>query len=146
MHWNLDEAITYYKQQGAPSDQNALISLLKEIQVQHGGGIPGYIPAYVAACCGVKESLLLTLIKRIPSLRLSDSHCLEMCSGPNCGKHTALADFAQQLHENSGKRSELKFIPCMRMCGKGPNIKWDGKLYNHASCKLLEELITAIEK
>ena len=28
MAWNLDEAAQYYKKQGAPADQNALIALL----------------------------------------------------------------------------------------------------------------------
>ena len=32
MNWNLEEAISYYQKQGAPRDQGALISLLKEIQ------------------------------------------------------------------------------------------------------------------
>ena len=31
MEWNLEEALDYYRRQGAPGDQNALIALLKEI-------------------------------------------------------------------------------------------------------------------
>ena len=27
--WNLEEAVSYYKKQGAPSDQSALVSLLQ---------------------------------------------------------------------------------------------------------------------
>ena len=30
--WDMTEAITYYKRQGAPSDQTALTALLKEAQ------------------------------------------------------------------------------------------------------------------
>ena len=30
--WNLEEAVSYYKKQGAPSDQSALVSLLREVQ------------------------------------------------------------------------------------------------------------------
>ena len=141
MNWNLDETISYYKRQGAPADQNALIALLKEIQIEYKGSIPIYVPAQIADSYGIKESLLFALIKRIPSLRLGDSHCLELCAGPNCGKHTELAKFAQQLHEKCGKRFELKFSPCMRMCGKGPNAKWDGTVYNKVDKNLLEILI-----
>ena len=37
MSWNLEEAISYYKTQGAPADQSALIGLLKEIQQENQG-------------------------------------------------------------------------------------------------------------
>ena len=29
----------------------------------------------------------------------------------------------------------------MRMCGKGPNLKWDGKLHHGATEALLKELV-----
>ena len=32
MSWNLNEAVQYYKTQGAPGDQNALTGLLREVQ------------------------------------------------------------------------------------------------------------------
>ena len=40
MEWNLNDAIAYYKKQGAPGDQNALVGLLREIQAEYGGKIP----------------------------------------------------------------------------------------------------------
>lgn len=141
MDWNLEEAVAYFKSQGAPQNQNALVSLLKEIQQEHGGSIPGYLLGEVAAAYGVKESFLQAVIKRIPSLRLDDHHCLELCGGPNCGKHKALAECAKKLHAASGGKFELKFAPCMRMCGKGPNVKWDGVLYHQATEELLRKLI-----
>jgi len=141
MSWNLDEAISYYRKQGAPRDQSALISLLKEIQQENGGSLPGYIPGVVCAEYEIKESFLLAIIKRIPSLRLGDNHCLELCTGPNCGKHAALAAYAEKLHASSGVSFQLKFVPCMRMCGKGPNLKWDGKLYHKADEALIRKLL-----
>ena len=122
MSWNIEEALSYYKKQGAPSDQTALISLLREIQAESGGSIQRPALSAAAAAYGVKESFLLAVIKRIPSLRFEDSHCLEICSGPNCGKHRDLASLAQQLHTASGGKFTLRFVQCMRMCGKGPNI------------------------
>ena len=138
MPWNLEEAILYYKQQGAPGDQSALISLLREAQQENGGRIPKGIPTVIAQAYGVKESFLLAIIKRIPSLRLEDSHCLELCTGPNCGKHAALAALAE---EACAGKFTLKYVPCMRLCGKGPNLRWDGKLYQHADAALLRSLI-----
>ena len=146
MSWSLEEAVSYYKTQGAPQNQNALINLLREIQQESGGGIPGYILGVVADAYGVKESFLQAIVKRIPSLRLENVHCLELCGGPNCGKHTALAACARELHAASGGSFELKFSPCMRMCGKGPNIKWDGVLYHQATEELLRELLKETKK
>ena len=138
MPWNLEEAVSYYKQQGAPQDQSALLGLLREVQAENSGGIPRGALGYIADAYKIKDSFLLALIRRIPSLRVSDVHCLEMCAGPNCGKHTALAAFAENLQKEKG--FQLKFVPCMRMCGKGPNIRWDGKLYHGADETLLRKL------
>ena len=140
MAWHLEEAISYYKSLGAPSDQSALIGLLREIQRESGGSIPGYTLHTVAQAYGIKESYLLAVIKRIPSLRLSNNHELCLCAGPNCGKHTALAACAEKLCAASGGKITLKYSGCMRMCGKGPNIKFDGTLYHKATEELLREL------
>jgi NADH:ubiquinone oxidoreductase subunit E len=86
---------------------------------------------------GTKEGVLLALIRRIPRLRLGDTHLLEICAGPNCGKHTQLAAAAEKLADD---KITLRFIPCQRLCGKGPNIRWDGRLYHKADEKLLREL------
>ena len=135
MDWNLEEAIEYYGSLGAPRDQNALVNLLKEVQ-QESGGIPMRTVEQIAAAYGVKDSLLLALIRRMPGLRLEDTHTLEICAGPNCGRHKALAEAAENL---CGKIT-VKFVPCMRQCGQGPNLRWDGTLYNHADETLLKKL------
>ena len=136
--WSLEEAVSYYKKQGAPSDQSALVSLLREVQQENGGAVPKSALPAMAEGLGVKESYLMAVIRRIPSLRLSDMHTLELCAGPNCGKHAALAASAEKLCK--GKNITLKFTPCMRLCGKGPNLKWDGKLYHKADEALLRSL------
>ncbi len=140
MAWNLNEAISYYGKQGAPRDQNALVGLLREIQQENNGSIPLYVLKDIADSYAVKENFLLAVIKRIPSLRLSNTHILEMCAGPNCGKHTKLAEYAEKLQKEAGS-FKLKFTPCMRMCGKGPNIRWDGTLYHQADTELIKHLI-----
>lgn len=140
MAWNLDEALSYYKKQGAPRDQTALVSLLREIQQENSGSIPLYMLKILADSMEIKETFLQAVIKRIPSLRLGDTHCLELCAGPNCGKHVKLAEYAENLQKSNGKFT-LKFVPCMRMCGKGPNLKWDGKLYHRADEALIQQLV-----
>lgn len=136
--WNMEEALEYYKRQGAPGDQNALVSLLREIQEEFGG-IPANLLPEAADFYGIRESLLTALIRRIPSLRLADTHTLELCGGPNCGKHRALWDQAERLCK-SRPDVILKQVPCMRLCGKGPNLRWDGKLYHKADEALLRML------
>ena len=58
MSWTLDEAVSYFKGQGAPADQNALVNLLREIQQESGGSIPRYTLAVIAESYGIKESFL----------------------------------------------------------------------------------------
>lgn len=140
MSWNLDEALSYYKKQGAPGDQSASIALLKEIQAEYGHIPAGLLPT-LAEALSTKEGYFLALIRRIPSLRLETKNCLELCAGPNCGKHTALAAFAESLPGIT-----VKFIPCQRMCGKGPNIRWNSKLHHRATEELIRKLITEGEK
>lgn len=139
MAWELKEAAAYYKKQGAPADQTALVAFLREMQEEFGT-IPGGLLPEAAALLGTKESFLLAMIRRQPRLRLGEAHVLELCAGPNCGKSTALAALAEQLC--AGRQEvTLRFRPCMRQCGKGPNLKWDGVLYNRADAALLQTLL-----
>ena len=137
MSWNFEEALDYYRRQGAASDQNTLIALLKEIQGELGA-IPVDVPAKIAEAYGLREPLVLALIRRIPSLRLSGGHCLELCAGPNCGKAASLADYAEQI---APKGVTVRRVGCMRLCGKGPNLRWDGKVYHQADRALIRRLM-----
>ena len=135
----MQEMLEYYKKQGAPGDQTALVNLLKEVQSSYGA-VPKWVLGEIVTAYNIKESFLLAVIKRIPSLRLQDAHLLQLCAGPNCGKHTALVAEAEKLCKLKGV--ELKYMGCQRMCGKGPNIKYDGKLYHKATVELLQELLS----
>ena len=142
MNFDLKEAVDYYRRQGAPGDQNALRNLLAEIQDAHGGAIPSGILPRTAEALGVKESFLAAIIRRIPSLRLADVHILEICAGPNCSRRGRLAELAEQYRG----RAEVKLVPCMRQCSKGPNLRFDGTLYNAADEQLLVRLMDGIDK
>lgn len=139
MNFSMEEALSYYQKQGAPADQSALVALLTEIQTAHGGAIPADALRQAAEGLGIKEALLLAIVRRIPRLRLKDAHCLEICAGPNCSKRAALATYVEKTF---GKTPgfEIRYVPCLRQCGQGPNIRWDGKLYNRADEALIREL------
>ena len=142
--WKIEEAVAYYHRQGAPSDQSALIALLREVQQENGGSIPLSVLPRLAEGLNSKESYLIAVIKRIPSLRLSDTHELVLCAGPNCSKRGGLAAFVEKTYGQNPKKFAVKYGPCMRLCGKGPNIKWDGKMYNGADEALIRSLIDNI--
>ena len=135
MTWDLNEAMEYYARQGAPSDQNALIALLKEIQQEKGCVSPADL-ARMVQYYKVKEGLFLALIRRLPGVRLGTTHVLEICGGPNCSKRGKLAAFGETLTGVT-----VKTVPCMRQCGKGPNIRFDGQLYNGADEALIRRLL-----
>ncbi len=137
MTQKIAEIAAWYKKQGAPADQSALVSLLREVQDECGGRISLAALEASAQALGVKASYLNAVIRRIPSLRLSEVHELEVCAGLNCGRAAKLAAFAEQL---ASAHIRVKFVPCMRQCGKGPNIRWDGVLHNRADEELLRKL------
>lgn len=140
MAWELEEAMAYYRREGAPRDQQALTNLLKEVKSEQGGSIPSWCVEAIAREYAVKPALLLALIRRFPSLRLNENHLLQLCAGPNCGKAAKLAEYAEAIAKESGGKIRLQFVPCMRLCGKGPNLKWDGQLHHKADETLLESL------
>lgn len=144
MDWNLEEAVAYYQKQGAPGDQTVLVSLLREIQQENGGSIPLWMVRKTAEFYQIRESFLLALIKRIPALRLENTHTLELCCGNNCGKKDLLS-FVEKTYGKSPKSFTLKQTGCMRMCGKGPNCKWDGVLYHRADEALIRRLVEESE-
>ena len=141
MAWELEEALEYYKNQGAPGDQGMLVSLLKEVQQECGGYLPRDILAGIAQSYGVKESFLLAVVKRIPSLRLDLTHVLEICGGPVCPKRAGLAAFVEKTYGTEPKGFLWRVAGCMRLCGKGPNVRWDGVLHSGVTEEKLRDLI-----
>ena len=142
MDWNLSEALARYQAQGAPGDQTALVGLLKEMQAESGGSLPPALLAQVAQTLEIKESLLLAIIKRMPSLHLAGTHRLEICAGPACGRCAPLTDYLKKHPAPAGV--EVKFTGCMRRCGQGPNLKWDGQLFTAADPALLRRLLGSV--
>lgn len=146
MTWTLEEALDYYRSQGAPGEQTALVNLLKEIQQVQGGSIPMWMAEQAARAYEIKTSYLLAVIRRYPSLRLADTHCLQLCAGPNCSRRARLAEFVEKTYGTHPSAFRLEYTGCMRQCGKGPNIRWDGTLYHHADEELIRQLTAQIEQ
>jgi len=141
MDRNLSEIVEYYRSLGAPGDQNAVIGLLREVQKECGGQIPPRILEEIGSAYAVKTGFFLAFIRRIPSLRLGEGHCLEICGGPNCGKRAVLAEFVETTYGTKPANFTVKFVPCMRMCGKGPNIRWNGTVFHQADEGLIRRLV-----
>lgn len=147
MDWNLQEALGYYGRQGAPGDQGALTALLREAQEAHGGAVPSMLLPEIAAYYKIKESYLLAIIKRIPSLKLAEQKpCLELCAGPNCPKRANLAGFVEKTYGKTPAHFTVKYVGCMRLCGKGPNLRWNGQVYHQADEKLIRSLVEPLAK
>lgn len=135
-HW--EELIAYYRKQGVPGNQTALISLLREMQQGNGGTLRVEDLSLLSAAFSVSENFLRAIIRRVPSLHLAEGHKLELCAGKNCSRSRALAEYAEVLSKKHG--FTLRYVPCMRLCGKGPNLRWDGKVYHKGDEALLRQL------
>ena len=146
MTWDMKEALAYYRSQGAPGDQNALKNLLREVQEHSGGAVRPADLGKIAEAYGIKETLLLAVIRRSPSLRLSEEHLLELCAGPNCPRKRDLLGFVERTWGKKPAGFTVRTVPCMRQCGKGPNIRYDGMLYHGADEALLESLLPPARK
>ncbi len=148
--WDLNEVIEYYRKDGAPQSQDALIALLREVQEENDGVLPSYMIREIIKKLEIKETFLLAIIKRYPSLRLDSApNFLEVCGGPNCAKNNSakLMRFIMEKYKvesgniSTNGRFAYKIGGCMKHCGKGPNIKWNGEVYNKMDEKKLVQLI-----
>ena len=148
-NWNIHEAVEYYKGQDVPQNQFALVELLKEAQEHNGGVLTDCLIEDIAAVLNIKVTFLNAVIKRYPSLKTAQApHRLEVCGGKNCAANgsAALLQYIRQTHgvENGSISISGGFsfavCGCLKHCGKGPNIKWDGEIYNAATPELIKKL------
>jgi len=141
----LRDLIAYYRNQGAPEDQQMLIAFLREAQEAEGGMLTPDTLSAAAAAYGVKETMLQAIIRRIPGLRsVSAPHTLEACG--TCRAGAKLRAYIEKTYGvRSGSVSEAGFVyrvtPCMKNCKNGPSIRWDGRLISHADEATLRGLI-----
>ncbi len=97
MSWTLEEAMEYYGRQGAPGDQQALVSLLREAQEESGGMLTRQMIGEIAAYYQIKATLIEAIVKRMPGLKLAESgHTLEICGGRTAAKTERLRRIARR--------------------------------------------------
>lgn len=147
--WKIHEAVEYYKGQDAPQNQFALVELLKEAQEHNGGVLTDCLIEDIAALLNIKVTFLNAVIKRYPSLKTAQApRRLEVCGGKNCAangsaallKHIRGAYGAESGGISTKGGFSFKICGCLKHCGKGPNIKWDGEIYNAATPELIKKL------
>ena len=132
----------YYAEDGAPQDQNALIHLLRDVQEHSGGSVPREAVQEIAEYYDIKQSLILAVIKRVATLHLGgEGHCLEICGNPKCSRSRDLYEFAEKTYGKHPQGFTIQRTGCMHACGKGPNIKWDGKQYSLATEDTIRSLV-----
>ena len=141
----IGEMMEYYREQGAPQDQQMLIALMREAQEADGGVLSQSMIETISQGYGIKRAILQALIRRIPDLRCEIApHRLEVCGA--CRTGAKLRDFIEQTYNvRSGSCNEAagfsyQVTPCMKNCKNGPSIRWDGKLYGNADPSLILEL------
>lgn len=149
MQETLQEIALYYKNQGAPSDQSALLSCLREAQQACGGMLDAAAQQEIGAVLGVKPTYLQAVAKRISDLKLSGaSHTLTVCQGVNCSRegksiHRYLED---ELGAKPGKtflggKWMYQTVGCQRACRTAPNVRVDGQLMTGMTLERLKEIL-----
>ena len=140
----LAEIIAFYR--GASRDQNELVQLLREAQALYGGVLPQQAIEQAAQTLGLKMTFLEAVLKRYPSIKTERArHTLALCGGKTCAG-ARLAAFAQQTYgvqpggiAAAGFRYQI--AGCMKQCGEGPCVKWDGALHTGMTPEKLRRLI-----
>ena len=142
--WTLEEALAYYRRQGAPG------ALLREVQEERGGALPAADLAEIAAALSLRDTFLSAIIRRYPGLRTEEApHRLELCGGPRCSGRGAarLAAFVEETYGvrpggvSASGRFTYRITGCMKHCPNGPSLRWDGARHSRADEALIRALV-----
>ena len=143
----MQEIIETYSARGAARDQNELVQLMREAQALYGGVLPQTALDGIAAALDLKRTFLDAVLRRYPCMRADAArHTLAGCWGKNCAKRDALADFDRQeysVQPGGVAKAGVRFqaAGCMKNCGKGPCVKWDGEIHTGMTAEKLRQLI-----
>lgn len=140
------EIMEYYEVQRDAKSQDNLVSLLREVQDLYGY-IPAEKVAVMAERLGIKEAVILQLIKLYPSFRkASYSHCITVCTGARCGAQgaSAIMDAVMKAAKANGDgKFKIVMKECLKSCGTAPNLTVDGDSYGNVRP---EEVASILEK
>ena len=87
------------------------------------------------------------MLRRYPSIKTEAvRHSLTVCQGPSCGRRRELLDFLSRAYgvEPGGVAAagfRLQSGGCMKNCGRGPCVRWDGTVYTGMTPESLRALI-----
>lgn len=140
------EIIEYYEAQRDAGSQDNIVALLREVQ-----DVYGYIPtektAAMAERLGIKEAVILKLIKLYPSFKKAPySHWITVCTGTRCAEKGASAVFEAVMKAVEAKGSgsfKIVMKECLKRCGTAPNLMVDGDSYGNVKP---EDIASILEK
>lgn len=138
MNEQLEEIFSYYGEQKDKNSQEAVVSLLRELQ-EVCGCITLDLKKKVIETTGVSENFLQCLLRMYPSLKEANTeHEVIFCTGERCGKKDGAALLRKwkeqfSIRENgisADGKIELRTQNCLKQCKNAPNVMVDGVIYS----------------
>lgn len=128
------EIVDYYGGQKDAKSQDNIVEMLREVQ-ELCGYIPSEKTGAMADALGVKQTLLLQLIKLYPSFKKAPyGHCITVCTGARCGSEGSAEVFEAVLKAVETRESgafKIVMKECLKQCKTAPNLMVDSDSYGH---------------
>ena len=128
------EIVDYYGGQKDAKSQDNIVEMLREVQELYGY-IPSEKTSAMADALGVKQTLLLQLIKLYPSFKKAPyGHCITVCTGARCGSEGSAEVFEAVLKAVETRESgafKIMMKECLKQCKTAPNLMVDSDSYGH---------------
>ena len=126
------EIVDYYSSQRDAGSQENIVEMLREVQELYGY-IPSEKTRAMAEATGVKQTLLLQLIKLYPSFKKAPyGHCITVCTGARCGDKGSAEVFEAVLIAVEARESgafKIVMKECLKQCKTAPNLMVDSDSY-----------------
>ncbi|WP_320929423.1 NAD(P)H-dependent oxidoreductase subunit E [Hungatella sp.] len=128
------EIVDYYGGQKDAKSQDNIVEMLREVQELYGY-IPSEKTGAMADTLGVKQTLLLQLVKLYPSFKKAPyGHCITVCTGARCGSEGSAEVFEAVLKAVETRESgafKIMMKECLKQCKTAPNLMVDSDSYGH---------------
>lgn len=128
------EIVDYYGGQKDAKSQDNIVEMLREVQELYGY-IPSEKTGAMADALGVKQTLLLQLIKLYPSFKKAPyGHCITVCTGARCGSEGSAEVFEAVLKAVETRESgafKIMMKECLKQCKTATNLMVDSDSYGH---------------
>ena len=128
------EIVDYYGGQKDAKSQDNIVEMLREVQELYGY-IPSEKTGAMADTLGVKQTLLLQLVKLYPSFKKAPyGHCITVCTGARFGSEGSAEVFEAVLKAVETRESgafKIMMKECLKQCKTAPNLMVDSDSYGH---------------